>query len=119
MAEYRLGEMESKFAEIIWEKQPLPSRQLADLALERLCWKRTTTYTVLKKMCLKGLLQNEKSVVSVVVPRELVDNQAAEQFVDRTFGGSLPGFLAAFMGSKKLSDAEAEELKHLIDEHKG
>ena len=117
--EYHIADSEYRFMQVVWEAAPVGSGRLVKLCSEKLGWKKYTTYTVLKKMCLKGLLQNEKSVVSVVVPRELVDNQAAEQFVDRTFGGSLPGFLAAFMGSKKLSDAEAEELKHLIDEHKG
>lgn len=117
--EYHIADSEYRFMQVVWEAAPVGSGRLVELCNEKLGWKKSTTYTVLKKMCLKGLLQNEKSVVSVVVPRELVDNQAAEQFVDRTFGGSLPGFLAAFMGSKKLSDAEAEELKHLIDEHKG
>ncbi|MGM9566522.1 BlaI/MecI/CopY family transcriptional regulator [Evtepia sp.] len=119
MMEYHIADSEYRFMQVVWEAAPVGSGRLVELCSEKLGWKKSTTYTVLKKMCLKGLLQNEKSVVSVVVPRELVDNQAAEQFVDRTFGGSLPGFLAAFMGSKKLSDAEAEELKHLIDEHKG
>ena len=118
MSELRMGAIESRFADMIWENEPVPSPELVKLAERNLNWKKSTTYTVLKKMCNKGLLQNEKSLVTVTVPRELVDNQAAEQFVNRTFGGSLPGFLAAFIGGKTLTAQEAEELKHLIDEHK-
>ena len=73
---------------------------------------------MLKKLCEKGLLQNENSLVTVLAPRETVDNQAAEDFVEKAFGGSLPGFLAAFMGSRRLTEQEAEELKRLIDAHK-
>lgn len=117
--EYHIADSEYRFLQVVWEAAPVGSGKLVELCSEKLGWKKSTTYTVLKKMCLKGLLRNEKSQVTVAVPRELVDNQAAERFVDRTFGGSLPGFLAAFIGSKKLSEAEAEELKQLIDQHKG
>lgn len=119
MAEYRLGEMESKFAEIIWEKQPLSSRQLADLALERLCWKRTTTYTVLKRLCDRGLFQNQGGMVTSLVSREAFLSRQSEQFVEDTFGGSLPAFLAAFGSGKKLSDSEIDELQKLIDSMRG
>ena len=104
MAEYRLGEIESKFAEIIWENQPLTSRQLADLALERLSWKRTTTYTVLKRLCDRGLFQNQGGTVTSLVSREELYALQSERFVEDTFGGSLPAFLAAFGSRKKLSD---------------
>ena len=119
MAEYRLGEMESKFAEIIWEKQPLPSRQLADLALERLCWKRTTTYTVLKRLCDRGLFQNQGGMVTSLVSREAFLSRQSERFVEDTFGGSLPAFLAAFGSGKKLSNSEIDELQKLIDSMRG
>ena len=115
MAEYRLGEIESKFAEIIWENQPLTSRQLADLALERLCWKRTTTYTVLKRLCDRGLFQNQGGTVTSLVSREEFYARRSEQFVEDTFQGSLPAFLAAFGSRKKLSDGEIDELQKVID----
>ena len=118
MDTYHLCDSEYRFMQVVWEAAPVGSGRLVELCQEKLGWKKSTTYTVLKKMCNKGLLQNEKSLVTVTVPRELVDNQAAEQFVNRTFGGSLPGFLAAFIGGKTLTAQEAEELKHLIDEHK-
>lgn len=119
MAEYRLGEIESKFAEIIWENQPLTSRQLADLALDRLSWKRTTTYTVLKRLCDRGLFQNQGGTVTSLVSREEFYAQQSERFVEDTFGGSLPAFLAAFGSRKKLSDSEIRELQKVIDSMRG
>ena len=119
MAEYRLGEIESKFAEIIWENQPLTSRQLADLALERLSWKRTTTYTVLKRLCDRGLFQNQGGTVTSLVSREEFYALQSERFVEDTFGGSLPAFLAAFGSRKKLSDREIDELQKIIDSMRG
>ena len=119
MAAYRLGEIESKFAEIIWENQPLTSRQLADLALERLSWKRTTTYTVLKRLCDRGLFQNQSGTVTSLVSREEFYALQSERFVEDTFGGSLPAFLAAFGSRKKLSDSEIRELQSIIDSMRG
>ena len=115
---FYIADSEYRFMQVVWEAAPVNSGELVKLCLEKLGWKKSTTYTVLKKMCLKGLLQNEKSIVSVTVPREQVESQAAEAFVERTFDGSLPGFLAAFMGGRKLSAQEAEDLKHLIDDHR-
>ena len=113
-----LGEVQAAFADIIWENEPLGSGELVKICEKKLGWKKSTTYTVLKKLCERGLLKNENSTVTVLAPREAVDSQAAEAFVDRTFGGSLPGFLTAFMGGRKLSNEEAEDLKRLIDAHK-
>ena len=115
--EYHIADSEYRFMQIVWEAAPVGSGEVVRLCGEKLGWKKSTTYTVLKKMCDKGLLKNEKAVVTVAVPRELVDNYAAETFVGRTFGGSLPGFLTAFMGGKKLSAQEAQELKELIDQY--
>ena len=114
MEEIRLCDSEYRFLQVVWEAAPVPSGQLAELCRQRLGWKKSTVYTVLKKMCEKGLLQNENALVTVLVPRERVTASEAEQFVDRTFGGSLPGFLAAFMSGKKLTAREAEEVKQLI-----
>ena len=118
MEHYHLCDSEYRFMQVVWEAAPVSSGQLVELCREKLGWKKSTTYTVLKKLCEKGLLKNESSTVTVLAPREVVDNQAAGDFVDRAFGGSLPGFLAAFIGGKTLTAQEAEELKHLIDEHK-
>ena len=119
MAEYKLGEVESIFADIIWKNEPLSSRRLAQLAEERLNWKRTTTYTILKRLCDRGLFQNENGKVTSLVSREEFYARRSEQFVEDTFSGSLPAFLAAFGSRKKLSDAEIDELQSIIDSMRG
>ena len=115
MADYKLGEVESVFADIIWSNEPLSSRRLAELAQERLNWKRTTTYTVLKRLCDRELFQNKDSIVTSLVSREEFYARQSEQFVEETFQGSLPAFLAAFGSRKQLSDAEIDELQKVID----
>ena len=115
MADYKRGEVESVFADIIWSNEPLSSRRLAELAQERLNWKRTTTYTVLKRLCDRELFQNKDSIVTSLVSREEFYARQSEQFVEETFQGSLPACLAAFGSRKKLSDAEIEELQKVID----
>ena len=119
MEEYRLGEVESLFADIIWKNEPLPSRRLAELAEQRLNWKRTTTYTVLKRLCDRGLFQNLGGTVTSLLSREEFNARRSEQFVEDTFQGSLPAFLAAFGSRKKLSDAEIDELQSIIDSMRG
>ena len=115
MEEYRLGEVESKFAEIIWTNEPLSSRRLAELALEKLNWKRTTTYTVLKRLCERGLFQNQGGTVSALVTQEEFMAHRSEQFLDEAFQGSLPAFMAAFSSRKRLSEVEIKELEQIID----
>ena len=119
MADYKLGEVESIFADIIWNNEPLSSRRLAELAEERLNWKRTTTYTILKRLCDRGLFQNEGGKVTSLVSREEFYARRSEQFVEDTFQGSLPAFLAAFGSRKKLSGAEIDELQKVIDSMRG
>ena len=119
MEEYRLGEVESLFADIIWKNEPLSSRRLAELAEQRLNWKRTTTYTVLKRLCDRGLFQNLGGTVTSLLSREEFYARRSEQFVEDTFGGSLPAFLAAFGSRKRLSNAEIDELQRLIDSMRG
>lgn len=119
MGEYKLGEMESIFADIIWKNEPLASRYLAELAEQRLNWKRTTTYTVLKRLCDRGLFQNNGGEVTSLVSREEFYARQSEEFVDSAFQGSLPAFLAAFSSRKKLSDSEIQELQKLIDSMRG
>lgn len=119
MAEYKLGEVESRFADIIWEKEPLSSRELAVLAEEGLNWKRTTTYTILKRLCDRGLFRNNGGTVTSLVSREEFYAEQSKQFVQDTFHGSLPAFLAAFGSRKKLSDAEIDELQKVIDAMRG
>ena len=115
MAEYKLGEIETIFADIIWDNEPLSSRRLAELALERLDWKRTTTYTILKRLCERELFQNDAGTVTSLVSRDEFYARQSEMFVEETFHGSLPAFLAAFGSRKKLSDSEIDELQKVID----
>ena len=119
MAEYKLGEVESIFADIIWKNEPLSSRRLAQLAEERLNWKRTTTYTILKRLCDRGLFRNQDGTVTSLISREEFYARRSEQFVADSFQGSLPAFLAAFGSRKKLSDAEIDELQSIIDSMRG
>ena len=119
MAEYKLGEIETIFADIIWDNEPVSSRRLTELAEERLNWKRTTTYTILKRLCDRELFQNEGGKVTSLVSREEFYARRSEQFVEDTFQGSLPAFLAAFGSRKKLSDAEIDELQKVINAMRG
>lgn len=119
MAEYKLGEIESLFADMIWQEEPLTSRRLAELAEQKLNWKRTTTYTVLKRLCDRGLFQNQGGTVTSLVSRQEFYARQSEQFVEETFQGSLPAFLAAFGSRKKLTEAELQEVQAIIDSMRG
>ena len=119
MAEYKLGEVESRFADIIWNNEPLSSRQLAELAERELSWKRTTTYTILKRLCDRELFRNEGGLVTSLVSRQEFYARQSEKFVEEIFSGSLPAFLAAFGSRKKLSDSEIDELQKVIDAMRG
>lgn len=118
METLKLCESDYRFMTVVWDNEPVRSGRLVDLCAEELGWKKPTTYTTLRKLCDKGLAQNLNCVVTSLVPRERVQAFASEHFVDHTFKGSLPGFLAAFLDGKVISDKEAEALKRLIDEHK-
>ena len=118
MEHLKLCESDYRFMTVIWDHEPVPSGKLVELCAEKLGWKKPTTYTTLKKLCDKGFAKNEDTIVSSMVPREQVQAYASDHFVEHTFRGSLPGFLAAFLGGKTISDAEAEELKRLIDSHR-
>ncbi len=115
MPEIKLGLIESRFAEIIWQNEPLPSGQLARLAEQELNWKKTTAYTILKRLCDRGIFQNQSGTVSSLISRDEFFALQSEKFVNETFAGSLPAFVAAFGSRKKLTEAEAAELKSLID----
>jgi BlaI family penicillinase repressor len=113
-----LTESEMKFAELIWEHEPVASGDLVRLCEKKMQWKKSTTYTMLKKLCDKGIFQNGDAVVSSLMTKEEYIAKQSIRFVEDTFGGSLPMFLTAFMSSKKLNRRQAEELKKLIDEYK-
>lgn len=117
--EYRLGEIETRFANLIWEHEPLGSAELVKLAEAELSWKKSTTYTVLRRLIEKGIFQNEGGTVTSLLSREEFAAAQSEQFVDETFSGSLPLFLAAFARRKKLSDAEIDEIQRFIDANRG
>ena len=118
MEHLRLAEGEYRFACIVWEHEPLSSGKLVELSRQELGWKKSTTYTVLKKLADRGILHNENAVVTAAVPKEQILREESRAVVERTFEGSLPAFLAHFMGGKTISDAEADELKAIIDRYR-
>ncbi len=111
----KMGALESRFADIIWNHEPIPSGQLIKLAEQELNWKSTTSYTVLKRLCNRGLFQNQKGTVTSLISRDDFYAMQSEQFVEETFHGSLPAFLAAFSKRKKLTEEDVMELKRIID----
>lgn len=111
----RLCDSEYRFMEIVWDSAPVESGQLVKLAAGRLGWKKSTTYTVLRKLGEKGVIRSENALVTVLVPKERIQRFESERVVERTFGGSLPMFIASFLGGKKISDEEAEEIISMID----
>lgn len=114
--ENKLGAMEMRFAELIWQHAPVSSGELVRLCEKELSWKKSTTYTMLRRLCQRGIFKNEDSIVSAVITREEFDARESTEFVEEKFDGSLPRFLAAFTAQKKLSDAEIEALQKLIDD---
>ena len=118
MEHLKISEGEYRLACIVWDNEPLPSGKLVELCAQQLGWKKSTTYTVLKKLVERGILKNESATVSALVPKEDILRVESRDVVERTFGGSLPSFLTAFMSGRTISDAEAEELKALIDQHR-
>lgn len=114
----KLCDSEYRFMCVIWEAEPVSSGELVSLCQEKLGWKKSTTYTVLRKLCGKGYLENKETIVSALVSKEQVQAKESEEFVERTFDGSLPGFIAAFLGGRKISGEEAEALKQMIEAYK-
>ena len=116
MSELRMGAIESRFADIIWQNEPVTSPELVKLAAKELDWKKSTTYTVLKRLCERGIFQNNDGTVTSLISKKDFYAVQSEKFVEETFSGSLPAFLAAFTTRKKLSDAEINELQELINQ---
>ena len=116
MSELRMGAIESRFADIIWQNEPITSPELVKLAVQELSWKKSTTYTVLKRLCERGIFQNQDGTVTSLISKQDFYAVQSEKFVEETFSGSLPAFLAAFTTRKKLSDAEITELQELINQ---
>lgn len=119
MEDYKLGAMETKFAELIWDNEPINSGELVRLCEKEFGWKKSTTYTMLRRLCERGLFQNIDAVVSSIITKHEFQAIQSEQFVEETFDGSLPLFLAAFSRRKKLTEEEISELQQLINEYRG
>ena len=116
MAEIQLGIIESQFADMIWEHEPVTSTELVKLAEKEFSWKRTTTHTVIKRLCEKGLFVNNKGTVSSLMSRDQFYANQSRQFVEDSFEGSLPAFIAAFTKGNSLSSEEAAAIRKMIDE---
>lgn len=115
MDDIRLGIVESHFADIVWEHAPLRTAELVSLCEEALEWKRTTTYTVLKRLCDRGIFKTENSIVQVLIPKTTFYAMMSERFVDETYQGSLPAFIAAFTSRKTLNLEELKQIRRLLD----
>lgn len=115
MSDYKLGAVEGRFADIIWQNEPLSSSDLAKLALKELEWKKSTTYTVLKRLCDRGIFVNDNGTVKALISKEDFYALQSEEVVNSSFNGSLPAFVAAFSSRKKLSDEEINQLQKMID----
>lgn len=118
MQEMELGDVQAIFADIIWGHEPVGSGELVKICEKELKWKKSTTYTVLRKLCEKGFFKNENGLVSSVISKDEYNATKSERFIEETYSGSLPAFLAAFMSHKKMSKSEVEELQQMIDKYK-
>ena len=117
MSDMKMGVVESRFADMIWSNEPVSSTALVHMAAEKLAWKKSTTYTVLKRLCDKGLFVNESGIVKALISKADFCSARSEQFVQETFAGSLPAFLAAFTAGKSLSREEVDFLRKMVDEY--
>lgn len=115
----KVFDSEYRFCLILWEQEPISSTKLAALSKERLGWSKTTTYTVIRRLCDRGVIKNENAVVTSLVSKQAVQESELNTLVEKTFEGSLPAFIAAFSRSKKLTDTEVAQLQQLIDTYKG
>lgn len=115
MADYKLGTVESQFADIVWSNAPMTTGKLVELCQQALSWKRTTTYTVLKKFTERGLFQLEKGMVTALISREEYYASQSQRFVEESFDGSLPAFIAAFTRRKSLSQEEIDQIRSMIE----
>lgn len=114
--DYRLAEGEYRFACLVWANEPLPGSKLVMLANEALGWKKSTTYTVLKKLCDRGILRNDSGTVTAIIKQEQVQQEESSAVIQKTFGGSLPRFVAAFLNSNSISEEEAAAIRSMLDD---
>ena len=117
MNDFQMGAVESRFADIIWDNQPITSTELVKRSETLLNWKKSTTYTVLKRLCEKGIFENNGGIVTARISREEFASHQSRNFVQQTFQGSLPAFLAAFSAGKKLTAEEVRELRKMVDSY--
>ena len=117
MNDYQMGAVEARFADIIWKHEPISSSELARRSEALFKWKKSTTYTVLKRLCEKGIFQNNHGTVTSLVSRQEFYALQSERFVEQTFDGSLPAFLAAFASRKSLSPTDVEQLRRMVAEY--
>ena len=118
MKDFELGTVQERFADIVWAHEPIASGELAKICEKELNWKRPTTYTVLRKLCEKGLLQNRDGIVTSLVSREEFYSAKSEQIIEDSYRGSLPAFIAAFISKKNISAEEADEIQKMINAFK-
>jgi predicted transcriptional regulator len=116
LEEYKIFDAESKFLDIIWELEPVNSTELTKVCFEKLGWKKSTTYTMIRKLAGRGILINENAIVSALIKKEQVQKYESETLLEKSFDNSLPTFIASFLKDKKLSRIEAEEIKKMIEE---
>ncbi len=119
MEEYKLFDAEYKFLSVIWENEPVKSTELSRICLDKLGWKKSTVFNMIRKLSDRGFVKNDKSIVTSLVKRECVAKYESEAVVEKSFGGSLPAFIAAFLDGRRLTPEEAERLKALIDQSTG
>ena len=117
MEDMKLGLVESHFADIVWKNEPIHSRELTKICEKELNWKRTTTYTVLKKLCNRGIFQNQDGIVSSLISKDEFHAIQSERFVEETFHGSFPAFFNAFSSRKKLTSEEIAQIRQMIDSY--
>lgn len=118
MTDIELGTVQARFADIVWEHEPIASGELVKLCEKELNWKKPTTYTVLRKLCEKGLMKNDGGIVTTLISRNDFYSARSEQIVEESFRGSLPAFIASFISRKKITEEEAEEIQAMIDTFK-
>ena len=115
---FELGAVQERFADIVWANEPISSGDLVKVCEKELGWKKPTTYTVLRKLCEKGLLQNENGIVTSLISKEDFYSERSTQIVEESFAGSLPAFVAAFISKKELTSAEVDDIQRMIDSFK-
>ncbi len=114
----KVFESEYRFCLVLWEHEPIKSRELVLLCKEQLGWKPTTTYTVIKRLAERGVLKNENTVVTSLVSKEEICAEEVDEFVGKKFGGSLPAFVAAFTKHRPLSEKDIDEMQNMIDAYR-